>query len=87
MMINKVTSIQDYNLEMLLAESKSQGYQFIQKLIDEYESGHNRFDKPGESLYVAMINEAVVGVGGLNIDPYLGGAEIGRVPFVSKEWF
>ncbi|MBD3922960.1 GNAT family N-acetyltransferase [Paenibacillus sp. PR3] len=79
MMIMRVTSMNNYDLDILLAESKSQGYRFIQKLIDEYESGDNQFNKQGESLYVAIIDGTVVGVGGLNIDPYLGRVDIGRV--------
>lgn len=79
MIIKRVDSMNDYDLDILLAESKSQGYRFIQKLIEEYESGENQFNKHGESLYIANIDGSVVGIGGLNIDPYLGRDDIGRV--------
>ncbi|MEJ8304022.1 hypothetical protein [Saccharibacillus sacchari] len=51
----------------------------ISKLWDEYHSGINKFDKPGECLYIATAEENVVAVCGLNIDPYLGQTDIGRV--------
>jgi HAD superfamily hydrolase (TIGR01549 family) len=79
MHIEKVSELEEYDLSSLLEDSKSQGYRFVQKLIEEYNSGFNRFEKRGESLFVAIKNGSVIGVGGLNIDPYLGREDIGRV--------
>ncbi len=61
-------------------ESKEQGYNFVGALIDEYLNGVNRFDQPGEALF-AVYNEQgdLIGVGGLNCDPYLTESEVGRV--------
>jgi len=48
-------------------------------LCDEWASGANRFDAPGEALFVAMADEKVVGVCGLNCDPYANDPRIGRI--------
>jgi GNAT superfamily N-acetyltransferase len=57
----------------------SEGYKFVQKLSYEYTNGSNKFDRNEESLFVAIIDDEVIGIGGLNIDPYLELLDIGRV--------
>src|SRR5262249_19241348 len=42
-------------------------------------SGANRFDRPGEALLGARIDGQLVGVCGLNVDPYAADDRIGRV--------
>ncbi|KPY05311.1 MULTISPECIES: GNAT family N-acetyltransferase [Pseudomonas] len=51
-------------------EAVEEGFRFITRLIDEWHSGTNRFDAPGECLMVACLNQQLIGVGGLSIDPY-----------------
>ena len=41
--------------------------------------GANRFDGPGEVLFVARVAGHAVGVCGLNVDPYAGDSGVGRV--------
>jgi N-acetylglutamate synthase-like GNAT family acetyltransferase len=77
--IVKVESLINYNLERLLIESEQEGYRFVRKLVDQYESGENRFQKAGEVLYVAVLDEEVVGVCGLNLDLYVQDDTLGRV--------
>ncbi|SFS56772.1 GNAT family N-acetyltransferase [Paenibacillus sp. 453mf] len=79
MHIERVTCLEEYNFYLLLDESMSEGYKFVQKLLDEYMQGDNRFNKFGESLFVAIIEKEVIGVCGLNIDPYLKFNDVGRV--------
>ncbi|KRG12596.1 hypothetical protein ACA30_18455 [Virgibacillus soli] len=79
MQIEKVTSIEQYNLDLLIDDSLSEGYKFIQRLVDEYKTGSNKFDKKGESLYIAKLDGEVIGIGGLNIDPYHTLPDVGRV--------
>lgn len=45
-------------------EAIGQGFRFITRLIDEWHSGTNRFDAPGECLMVACLNQQLIGVGG-----------------------
>ncbi len=79
MLIERVVILEQYNLNLLLEESISEGYKFVQKLIDDYTVGSNKFNRSGETLFVAIIDEEVVGIGGLNIDPYLDLNDVGRL--------
>jgi GNAT superfamily N-acetyltransferase len=63
----------------LVAESEQEGWRFVRKLLDEWAAGTNRFDAPGEALFAAWVGKTIVGVCGLNADPYAGDATIGRV--------
>ena len=51
-------------------EASAQGFNFLGRLIHEWRTGSNRFDKPGERLLVAVDAGNIVGIGGLNVDPY-----------------
>jgi GNAT superfamily N-acetyltransferase len=66
-------------LGALIAESKHAGLGFVRRLADEWANGANRFDRPGEALFIARTAGKVVGVCGLNIDPYAAMPEVGRV--------
>ena len=63
----------------LLAESEASGYRFLRRVLDEWEGGVNRFARRGEALFAAEIGDRLVGVCGLNIDPYLHDPRVGRV--------
>lgn len=63
----------------LLEDSLNDGYKFMQRLADDWSSGANRFSKPGEILLIASKNGVSIGVGGLNIDPYLNDLSVGRI--------
>jgi len=66
-------------LAELRRESSNEGYQFIERLCDEWASRTNRFDAPGEALFLATIGDQVVGVCGLNRDPYVPDPRVGRI--------
>ncbi len=66
-------------LSALIAESEAGGLRLVRRLVDEWTSGANRFDRPGEALFVARIAGEIVGVCGLNVDPYAVAPTIGRV--------
>jgi GNAT superfamily N-acetyltransferase len=66
-------------LEGLLAASAAEGVHIIQTLIDRWNDGSNRFDQPGEALFFALEGGNVIGVGGRNIDPYVGDSRVLRV--------
>ena len=68
----------DY-LSELATESEANGQAFIQRLIAEWESGDNRFSRPGEALFVAKMGARIVGVCGLNVDPYQDSKTVGRI--------
>src|SRR5258708_4859511 len=66
-------------IEELRREAREEGYNFLETLVEEWASGANRFDGPGELLYGAIGDGLVVAVGGLNRDPFAGRDEVGRV--------
>ena len=67
------------DIENLAERAHWEGYRFIRRLIDEFESGANAFTHPGEALFEVRILGKLVGIAGLNIDPYVSGGSVGRV--------
>jgi GNAT superfamily N-acetyltransferase len=55
------------------------GVRFVRRLVDEWRDGSNRFDRPGEALFGTRLDGRLVGVCGLNVDPYAGDPRVGRV--------
>jgi ribosomal protein S18 acetylase RimI-like enzyme len=86
--IQRIEQLSFDEISSLIQESLQEEYNFIQRLKDEYLNGVNCFDKFGESLFVARADYIIVGICGLNIDPYLHNLDIGRVRhlYVSKNY-
>lgn len=63
----------------ILAESEMDGFRAIDRLVTDWETGINRFDRPGEALFIARKGNRILGVCGLNCDPYIDSSQIGRV--------
>jgi GNAT superfamily N-acetyltransferase len=68
--------------EALVLESEREGFEFVRRLEQEWQSGQNRFDRPGESLLGIVHGERLDGVGGINRDPYLDDPRVGRLRHV-----
>ena len=51
----------------------------MQRMREDWDSGVNRFDRPGEVLFEVRVGPRLVGICGLNRDPYAQSCEIGRV--------
>jgi GNAT superfamily N-acetyltransferase len=66
-------------LHTLIEESKRAGYNFLQRTIDDWYSGANKFDRPGEKLWGLLKGKDLIGVGGLNKDLYTLAPKVGRV--------
>ena len=75
-------------MDVLNAEARSEGYRFIDKLLGEWASAKNRFDAPGEILCGHLEQDLLVAVGGLNLDPFAGDPETGRIRrvYVRPAW-
>lgn len=67
------------DVQPLVTESEHAGLRLVRRLVDEWRDGSNRFDRPGEALFGAWRDERLVGVCGLNVDPYADDDRIGRV--------
>lgn len=81
----KITPLDTLTLEHLrplLDESLSEGYEFLERLWSEYESGVNRFERTGEILLGVFEEDRLIAIGGLHGDPYLREETIGRIRHV-----
>jgi GNAT superfamily N-acetyltransferase len=67
------------DIEYLRIEATSEGFSFMEKLVNEWKSAANRFDKSGEIFAGAFENERLVAVCGLNIDPYMADSSVARL--------
>lgn len=65
--------------DALKEESRLEGYWMLVRLADGWASGRNKFLKRGEALFGAWHGRELVGVCGLNIDPYFESRDQGRV--------
>lgn len=63
----------------LLSDSLEQNFGALEALFQNFESGKNTFNRRGEALFAAFIGNTVVGIGGLNVDPYANDPKIGRI--------
>ena len=63
----------------LARDAEREGHRMVSTLIADHLSGRNRFDAPGERLYAVTLGGHMIGVCGLNVDPYVSDARVGRV--------
>ena len=75
----------DEGLAPLREEADRDGHRFVTRLVNDWASGVNRFDAPGEHLMAAVRNGLVLGVCGLNRDPYTAETGVGRLAVVSPD--
>jgi GNAT superfamily N-acetyltransferase len=89
MHIIKIIDLYKVDFSSLVEESKEEGFRFLDRLVNKYKNGTNNFNKPSESLYGVFTNEGIlIGIGGLNVDPYIKGQKVGRVRrfYISKNF-
>lgn len=86
--IAQILNIDEVSIDHLVKESSFQGFRFVERLIRDYRSGLNCFDKPGEVLLKASLKDVVIGIGGLNQDPYFNDPKVGRLRhlYVGAAW-
>lgn len=68
--------------------SQEEGYQFLVRLEQEWLSGKNQFNQPGEGLFKISVHKEIVGIGGINQDPYSNNKQVGRIRrfYVHPSW-
>ncbi len=86
--ISRMAKFDESALVYLWEESQSQGFRFVERLVREYRSGANCFNRSGEVLLSVHAQDEIIGIGGLNRDPYLNDAMIGRLRhlYVASAW-
>lgn len=73
----------------LLAAAEAEGWRMLRRLMDEWRSGANRYEQPGESLWAWIdANGQAIAVGGLNVEPAPGRPGTGRMRrfYVHPAW-
>lgn len=78
-MIKEIPDINKVDLAEILEESQALGYGMIERLIRNWSCGENNFGKENEAFFSYEIEGRVVGVGGVNEEPYLKIKEYGRM--------
>ncbi|MGU5440959.1 GNAT family N-acetyltransferase, partial [Klebsiella pneumoniae] len=63
----------------LRIESLEQHFNMLRRLAENWQSGKNRFNAPGETLLGAFVNHQLVGVCGINSDPFSPQPRAGRI--------
>jgi GNAT superfamily N-acetyltransferase len=86
--IAHILELEPESIHHLAKESLSQGFRFVERLIRECCTGLNCFDRSGEMLLTASVQGTVVGIGGLNRDPYCNDLKVGRLRhlYVESDW-
>jgi ribosomal protein S18 acetylase RimI-like enzyme len=77
--IVRVRELRPDQIGELVTESEQAGLRLVRRLSDDWISGGNRFERTGEALFAAVRAHRIVGVCGLNIDPYSTSVDVGRV--------
>lgn len=80
-----IVEIDDSNissLQKMIEESKQSGEGIVGRTVDEWLSGKNKFGNVGEKFWGLMVDNEIIGIGGLNQDPYLDDPQVGRVRHV-----
>lgn len=57
--------------DALRADAAQEGFRFVDRLADEWNSGANRFDRPDEALMFVQADGELAGIGGLSVDPFV----------------
>jgi GNAT superfamily N-acetyltransferase len=78
MIIERIYKLPD-DIHLLLEESLEEQFVALKRLQESYIDGANTFSLPGEALFSARVGGELVGICGLNIDPYQESSKIGRV--------
>jgi len=86
MVIERLSDLPSESIDALVAESEQAGWRFMRRLAEEWASGANRFDGAGEGFFAALIGGRVVGVCGLNVDPYTVAQAVGRCGICTSCW-
>ncbi|HDR7794390.1 TPA: GNAT family N-acetyltransferase [Bacillus luti] len=86
--IKKIEDLLECESNHLVKESKKEGFHFLTKLRNEYENNINTFRKIGECLYGIFQDEELIGIGGVNVDPYTEDTKVGRLRrfYISKDY-
>jgi len=76
--IDTITALHP-GMGVLRAEAADEGFRFVDRLVFDWFSGANRFDRPDEMFIAAFVESRLIGFCGLNRDPYAERYGVGRL--------
>ena len=68
-MIVDITDLSEYDISHIRNMAEQEGYHMLNRLVTDFGSGENRFDKEGEKLIGFVSGHMIVGLCGLNVEP------------------
>lgn len=79
--VPKLIRVTGHHLDLghLPAAATAEGHSFVARMLTEWRNCVNLFGRPGEGFFVSAISGQVVGMCGLNIDPYGDDQSLGRI--------
>ncbi len=66
-------------LTTLCDMARGEGFGMLDRLVTGFKTEANTFTRRGEALFGAAQDGKLVGIGGLNIDPYFDEPDVGRL--------
>ena len=72
--LERVLDALPVGFDALRADALAEGFRQVERLAADWEAGRTRFDRDSEALLAARLNGALVGIGGLTIEPVVPGA-------------
>jgi GNAT superfamily N-acetyltransferase len=60
--------------DMLQQNARAEGHRNMDRLVEDWASGAQRFDAAGEALLAALVAGELAGIGGITADPTMQGA-------------
>ena len=77
--IKPTQQLSTIEMQTLIEDSRNQGFLFVERCVNNWIAQKNCFNKKGEVLLIAKDKNIIVGLCGLNIDPYHQVPGLGRV--------
>lgn len=77
--LHTLHDLPDEQIRPLLLASEVEGFRFVRRVVEEWQSGANTFSGKGEALLGAFIDDRLVAICGLMSDPYAKQPGIGRL--------
>ena len=69
----------DAGMDRLRTEAVEEGFHFVERLVRDWTSDSNTFEQPGERFLGAFSESDLIGMCGINRDPYAEGNADGRL--------
>lgn len=63
----------------LAAEARAEGHHFLDRMANDWHAGITRFDRPGECVFGAWVDETLAGILARGRDPHSAAPEVGRL--------